>query len=350
MERHEIRLSKPSLKRLRAKACECTDVRLATRYRIVVLSAEGWSRPRIAAAVGWNVSSITEVRKRWLREGEAGLIDKREDNGPCKVTEHYSATLLVLTRDRSTDWGHRRPTWTLRLLIRTMERLTGISISTTTMSRLLKQLRVKSRVVKALTPCPMSQRARKRRMKRVHRLIARLGPDEAAVWEDETDIDLNPRIGRDWMPMGVRRTVMTPGKNIKHQFAAAMDARTGRLIWSDGARKNSGLFIALLRKLLKRYADKRVVHVILDNFKIHKSRQVWAWMAEFGERVRLHFLPPYSPDDNRIESAAWAPMHKAVTYNHTRERIADLAADVKAWLIHADRRAMLAVAESRKAV
>lgn len=350
MERHEIRLSKPSLKRLRARASKCTDVLLAARYRIIALSAEGWSRPRIAAALGWNVASISQVRKRWLREGEAGLIDKREDNGPCKVTDHYAAMLRILTRDRSTDWGHRRPTWTLRLLIRTMTNLTGITISTTTMSRLLKSLGVRPRAVKALTPCPWSQRARRRRMEQVHGLITRLRPDEAAVWEDETDIDLNPRIGRDWMPMGVRRTVMTPGRNVKHQFAAAMDARNGRVIWADGARKNSGLFIALLEKLLKRYADKRVVHVMLDNFKIHKSRQVWAWMKQHGARIRLHFLPPYSPDDNRIEAAVWTPMHKAVTYNHIRENITDLVADVKAWLTRTDRRAMSGVAESRKAV
>lgn len=350
MERYEIRLRKPSLKRLRAKACKCTDALLATRYRIVALSAEGWSRPRIAQAVGWNMASITGVRKRWLAHGEAGLIDKREDNGPCKVTDHYASTLRILTRGRSTDWGHRRPTWTLRLLITSMTRLTGIRISPTTMSRLLKKLCVRSKVVKALTPCPWSEKARKRRMKEVHRLIWRLRSDEAAVWEDETDIDLNPRIGRDWMPMGVRRTVMTPGKNVKHQFAAAMDAKTRRLIWADGPRKNSGLFIALLKKLLTRYADRRVIHVILDNFKIHKSRQVWAWMKEFGGRIRLHFLPPYSPDDNRIEAAVWTPMHKAVTYNHTENRIDDLVANVKAWLIRTDRKAMSAVAESRKVV
>lgn len=350
MERYEVRLRKPALKRLWARACKCTDAGLATRYRIVVLSAQGWSRPEIAAALGRNPATISGVRRRWLAEGEAGLIDKREDNGPCKVTDHYASTLRVLTRDRSTDWGHRRPTWTLRLLITTMTRLTGIPISPTTMSRLLKRLGVRPKVAKALTPCPWSEKARERRMERVHRLIARPRPDEAAVWEDETDIDLNPRLGRDWMPPGVRRTVMTPGKNVKHQFAAAMDAGTGRVTWADGPKKNSGLFIALLKKLLARHPDKRVIHVILDNFKIHKSRQVRAWLKEFGGRIWLHFLPPYSPDDNRIEAAVWTPMHKAVTYNHTHGHIDDLVADVKAWLIRTDRRARSGVAELRKAV
>jgi transposase len=266
------------------------------------------------------------------------------------VTDHYAAALRALTRDRSTDWGHRRPTWTLRLLIATMKTLTGITISPTTMCRLLKTLGVRSKVVKALTPCPWSEKARARRMKRVHRLIARLRPDETAVWEDETDIDLNPRIGRDWMPRGVRRTVMTPGKNVKHQFAAAMDAKTKRVIWADGPKKNSGLFIALLKRLLARYADQGRIHVILDNFKIHTSRQVEAWLKEFGGRLRLHFLPPYSPDDNRIEAAVWTPMHKDVTYNHTESRITDLVANVKGWLVRTDRKAMWGVAESRKAV
>lgn len=100
MERYEVRLRKPSLKRLEAKACKCTDVQLRTRYRIVVLSAEGWSRREIAAAVGWNVSSITGVRKRWLARGEAGLIDRREDNGPCQVTDHYAATLRIAPMPR----------------------------------------------------------------------------------------------------------------------------------------------------------------------------------------------------------------------------------------------------------
>lgn len=349
MEQHEVRLCKPALRRMQAKASKCTDLLLATRYRIVVLSAQGWSRARIAAATGWHVSTISDVRGRWLRDGEAGLIDGREDNGPCKITEDYAAQLRRVTADRSTDWGHRRPTWTLRLLIRTMTRLTGITISPTTMSRLLKTLGVRSRVVKALAPCPWSQKARNKRRKQVARLIAGLRADEAAVWEDETDIDLNPRIGRDWMPRGVRREVMTPGNNVKHQFAGAIDATTGRLTWAHGPRKNSLLFIDLLNKLLTRYADKRRIHVILDNFRIHKSKKVWAWLKEFGGKIRLHFLPPYSPDDNRIEAAVWRPMHADVTYNHTETTIQALVANVKRWLILADRRASN-VAESRKAV
>jgi transposase len=69
--------------------------------------------------------------------------------------------------------------------------------------------------------------------------------------------------------------------------------------WIQSDRKNSRLFIDHLKQLLRAYPDKRVIHVILDNYRIHSSRQTQTWLAEHGQRIRLHFLPPYCPDENR---------------------------------------------------
>lgn len=349
MKRCDIVLPKPTVRRLDAKARRCDDAHLRIRYRIVVLTARGWSRPRIAEALGCDLSTVSRIRRRWIEEGEAGLIDRREDNGNAKADDHYASDLLDVVACRASDFGHRRTTWTLRLLIDTMASITGLTVSTTTMSRLLKRLRVRHKTPKPLAPCPWTPAARKRCVRGLKRLIERLPRGEVCVWQDETDIDLNPRVGRDWMPPGIRRTVMTPGKNVKHQIAAAMDAVTGRLIWVTGKKKDSGLFIALLKKLLTRYQDKRVIHVILDNYCIHSSKRTRAWLSEQGQRIRLHFLPPYSPDDNRIEVGVWRHMHAEVTYHHMEKRIEDLVGNVTRWLIRRDRKAQR-VAESRKAV
>ena len=42
------------------------------------------------------------------------------------------------------------------------------------------------------------------------------------------------------------------------------------------------------------------------NYSIHSSRQTRMWLAQFGGNFRLHFLPPYDPDDNRIERKVFA--------------------------------------------
>jgi transposase len=67
--------------------------------------------------------------------------------------------------------------------------------------------------------------------------------------------------------------------------------------------------------LLGSYRDAETIHVILDNHIIHKSRVTLAWLAEFGARLRLHFLPPYCPNENQIERI-WFDLHANVTRNH----------------------------------
>src|SRR5262249_24942113 len=143
----------------------------------------------------------------------------------------------------------------------------------------------------------------------------------------EVDIHLNPKIGLDWMVRGQQKEFMTPGQNQKRYLAGALDVRTGLLHWVAGPRKTSGLFLSLLDKLLVGYAQAKVIHVVLDNYRIHSSHIVAVALAGYAARIRLHFLPPYCPDDNKIERI-WEDLHAAVTRNHQRPSMASLMQDV----------------------
>ena len=328
----------------------CTvDAGYRTRCLIVLRASDGWKPGQIAKALDCSRSHVHRTLGRFEAFGLAGLIDRREDNGRRKADERYVQTVRRILHQRPRDFGHRRPTWTKRLLIETAARQTQVLVSRTTMGRVLRTLRARRGRAKPLGPCPWSRRAKNRRLALIHGLIDTLRQDEVAVWEDEADIDLNPRIGSDWMLPGSQRTVLTPGKNVKRYFAAALDACSGRLSWVKSGRKNSLLFIAMLQKLLRAYADKKRIHVILDNFAIHCSRQTRQWLAEKGERIRLHFLPPYCPDDNRIERKLWREVHANVTVNHDRHDIDTLCADVVRYMMAQNRRAS-SVPESRAAI
>jgi transposase len=327
------------------------DADARVRYRVVLLSAEGWSGKRIARALGCSPSTVSRALSRWESYGEAGLIDRREDNGRAVADELYVQTVAWILASSPPDFFHRRPTWTKRLLIETAKAYTGgVTVSPTTMGRVLKKLKVRRGRPKPDAPCPWSESARKRRVKMIHALIDTLPPGEAAVWEDEADLDLNPRIGFDWMLPGTQRRVMTPGKNVKRYLAGAMDATTDRVVWVKGERKNSRLFIELLKKLLATYSDKRVIHVICDNYVIHASRQTRLWLGEFGSKFRLHFLPPYCPDDNRIERKVWREMHANVTVNHRCATIELLMAEAVYYLMGHNRRMQLGIRELRTAI
>lgn len=322
-----------------------------TRCLIVLRLADGWNVLRVARALSCSPATVRKFRDRWLAQGFAGLVDRREDNGQTKADERYVATVRWILESKPTDFGHRRPTWTKALLIDVAKRFTSVKISGTTMGRVLKTLGARRGRAKPLGPCPWGEKRRKIRMAAIHGLIDALPPDEVCVWEDEADIDLNPKIGPDWTLPGRQRTVMTPGKNVKRYFAAAMDAVTDKLVWVKGEKKSSVLFIELLKKLLKTYPDKKVIHVVLDNYVIHSSRQTRQWLEQFGQKFRLHFLPPYDPDDNRIERKLWREVHANVTINHTIGYIERLCDEVVAFMTrHNIKAALRQRRESRAAI
>jgi transposase len=83
-----------------------------------------------------------------------------------------------------------------------------------------------------------------------------------------------------------------------------------------------------------------VIHVILDNYSIHSSNIVGVALANFASRVRLHFLPPYSPDDNAIERV-WKDLHANVTRNHNCSTMTELKAEVRYYLRKRNGRTLL---------
>jgi transposase len=140
---------------------------------------------------------------------------------------------------------------------------------------------------------------------------------------------------------GKQKEVVTPGNNAKRHLCGALDARTGLLTWVRAERKNSLLFkrknsllfIALLRRLAgEAYPDAEVVHVVLDNYGIHTGKISQAAVADPGGRVVPHFLPPYCPMHNKIERV-WLDLHANVTRNHTCRSMDELMREVVRYLM-----------------
>ena len=152
----------------------------------------------------------------------------------------------------------------------------------------------------------------------------------AAAPGDEADVDLNPRIGPAWMPRGTQSAIPTPGKNRKHYIAGALNARTGRVVWTEYERKNSTLFLGLLYKLRRSYRSARRITLIADNYIIHKSKVDKRWLGE-NPKFRILFQPVYHPWVNKIEQL-WKQMPDTVTRNHRCATMKQLMTNVRRFL------------------
>lgn len=179
--------------------------------------------------------------------------------------------------------------------------------------------------------CPWKRAARDARLQEIKALESAATDSEPVLYSDEVDIHLNPKIGRDWMPRGYQRKVLTPGQNEKFYLAGALDARTGRLHVTGGFKKSAALFCQMLDVLAARYPKATRIHLIVDNYCIHSARLTERHLAALKGKVVLHFLPPYCPDSNRIERV-WQDLHANVTRNHRCRTMKMLLENTKRYL------------------
>lgn len=310
---------------------QCRSADLRVRYLIVLNLSHGRTARETATVLGVHNTTVYRVAKRFREVGVWGVLDGREDNGTTKLDEHFLDVLYRLVRSSPEAHGWTRPTWTRELLVQTIQRQTGVRIHVATMSRALALIEARRGRPRPTVNCPWSPIAKGRRLAEIRRVLATLPRNHVAFYEDEVDIHLNPKIGLDWMVKGQQKEVVTPGKNVKRYLAGAWDVRTGMLTWVEGERKTSALFIALLHRLRTTNTQATVIHVILDNYRIHTSKITQTALAGLGGRIRLHFLPPYCPKDNRIERY-WEDLHANVTRNHTCRTMETLMVRVREYL------------------
>jgi putative transposase len=310
----------------------CATSGLKTRLLIIINLLEKRHPLEVARVLKVHRDTVYRVAKRFREQGEVGLLDRRTDNGPGTLSRSYLNVLDTVVRGSPQTYGYGRPTWTRELLRLILHKQTGVLVHVATLSRALQRIRARRGRPRPTVACPWSNSRKRRRLQRIRQLIEGLPADEVAVYEDEVDIHLNPKIGLDWMGYGQQKEVRTPGQNQKRYLAGALDVRSREVIWVEGERKDSWLFVQLLGELYHHYPKAKRIHVILDNYGIHDSQLVaWA-LLEAGGRIRLHPLPPYCPEHNKIERV-WEDLHAAVTRNHTCPDMEELMGEVRVYLL-----------------
>src|ERR1700693_5237643 len=333
-----LKVRYPVKQRLRKRLRRCPDAGTKLPLLIVLNTPHGRSARHTAEVLQVHSTTVYRVLGRFRAYGEAGLADGRADNGTDKLGEDYLGRLDRVVRATPQDYGWRRPTWTRELLVETMVRLTGVRIHVSTMSRALAQIKARRGRPKQTAGCPWPKAAKTRRLHRLQQLLATLPRRERAFYEDEVDVHLNPKVGLGWMGRGQQKAVVTPGQNEKRYLAGALDVRTRVVVWVAGVRKTSYLFLDLLDRLVRAYPQARRLHLILDNYPIHRRDIVHAALGGYlAGKVQLHFLPPYCPDHNKIERV-WQDLHANVTRNHRCATMADLMAAVRYYLRKRNRR------------
>jgi putative transposase len=299
------------------------------RAQVVLLAADGWSVRDIRGATFASFDFITQTLRLYRRHGVNGAFP---DESP-RPLPGWAKRIARWVSDRTPeDFGYFRRRWSCETLAEVLAWETGVCVSAETVRRMLRRLGyVWRRPRPTVGPVDPDHATR---LAAIQELLKTLPADETAVFQDEVDVHLNPKIGSCWMKRGQQAEVPTPGNNEKRHLAGSLVWRTGTLIVSPpGTRRNAELFVAHLEDLRCRFRSVRRIHVICDNAAFHKSRRVQDYLREWGHRIVLHFLPRYAPETNPIERIWWQ-LHETLTRNHRCATLHELLADVYDWIGH----------------
>ncbi len=266
---------------------------------------------------------------RWLRwyrdEGLRALEALPAGRVPVLPAAKIVTLLVLLMQFSPQDFGNQRRRWCAELLAIKINRLTCHNMAASPLRRWLPRMGIVWR-----RPAPtlrIKDPAYQEKMANIDAALARCDADNPVFYEDEVDIDLNPKLGADWMFRSQQKRIVTPGQNAKHYLAGVPHAGNGRVLSVSGIKKNSSLFIAMQEKLRRHYRRAKTITLILDNDIIHKSKQTERWLKK-NPKFCLVFQPVYSPWVNHIERL-WHKLHETITCNHQCRGMANLLARVK---------------------
>ncbi len=124
-----------------------------------------------------------------------------------------------------------------------------------------------------------------------------------------------------WIKKGETRKLKTNSGRQRLNWHGAINIETMEMTLIESDTINRDSTVQLLEILDQKYFNSKEIIIILDNARYHYSEEVRE-IVEQSSRLRLVYLPTYSPELNLIERV-WRYFKKNVLYNEYYENIAE---------------------------
>ena len=267
-----------------------------------VASVQAGESPEVVARV-FGISRMTIYN--WLalyRRGGWHALDAKKRGGRPRKLDAKAIRWLYNTVTMKNPLQLRFPfaLWTCGMLVDLIKRQLGISLSRSSVSRLLKQL--------GLSPQRPLRRAYQQNREAVEQwlkedfpLIRKEAQEVGATiyFADEAGVRSDYHSGTTWGIRGQTPVVSSTGARFGLNVISVVNRRGKLRFMVYNGCLNGDLFIQFLRRLL--YGASQPIFLIVDGHPVHKSAKVRKFVASTEGKLRLFYLPAYSPELNPDE-------------------------------------------------
>lgn len=292
-------LTKEEKESLELRHLHCLDRKEGDRIKAILLRSEGWTVPKISQALRIHQSTII----RHIHDYQAGKLKNESGGSSGQLTESQTEELLVHLEEHTYHHNHE--------IVMYIKERYGVSYTVSGMHKWLHRNGFSYKKPKG-RPHKADAELQKQFIAEYEALKETVGDDEPILFMDAVHPTQATKLSYGWIRTGKTKHVDTTASRTRLNIVGAIQlGHIADTITSQYQTINAESIVDFMGKIRAQYGSK-TVHIILDRSGYHRASLI----AEKTEKlnIKLHFLPPYSPNLNPIERL-WKVMNEKVRNN-----------------------------------
>lgn len=268
----------------------------------VVSRVHQGENPHLAARV---LGVTRQAVYNWLalyRSGGWGALEAKKRGGRARRLDGKALRWVydTVTMKDPRQLKFEFALWTCAMIATLIHRRFGVRLSRWSVMRLLNQMGLSAQrpMWRAYQQDPEKvERWVRDEYPRIRALAKRLKAE--IYFGDEAGVRSDHHAGTTWGVRGRTPVVSSTGARFGLNLISAVSPRGHMRFMVLKGRVAGRQVIEFMRRLL--HGQKRMVFLILDGHPAHKAAIVSKFVDSVADRLRIFFLPPYSPERNPDE-------------------------------------------------
>lgn len=293
-------LSENEREQLKAQHRKERDRRICDRIKAVLLYDKGWSISAIAEAlllsddaIRHHISEYQALKK--LKPENGGSVSKLSLEQSRTLIEHLRIHTYLYVKD----------------IIAYVQSTMKVPYTVPGMCDWLKRHGF-SYKKPAIVPGKANAEQQQKWIDEYTKLKQDLSEEETICFMDGVHPTHNVQPAYGWIETGVRKEIPANSGRSRINLSGAIDIISHKIVIQEDKTLNANATISFLRRIEEAYPTKKCIHLFCDNAAYYRNKEVTNYLKT--SKIRLHFLPPYSPNLNPIERL-WKWMKERIIYN-----------------------------------
>jgi transposase len=280
------------------------EVQQELRNQVIRLRKEGRRFKDIAQIVGISINHGSLIWRKFQKGGKAAIRVKvrgrREGEKRTLEREQERWVQKILVDKMPDQMKLPFALWTREAVKQLIKRQYEVVMPIRTVGEYLKRwgFTVRKPVKLAYEQNPVA--VNRWLQEEYPAIVIKAKKEKAEIyWGDETGLQTTAYVARGFAPRGKKPVIRTSVKKAGISMVSAInnEGQMRFMLYRRGI--TAKLMIKFMGRLIR--DAHRKVFLIVDNLRVHHSKEVAKWVKQHQDEIVLHHLPSYSPELNPDE-------------------------------------------------